>query len=214
MKILHFPLMALTTLIVAVASPMAIANHQQNSNNYQQDYSGWSWSANVDHITIDKEVANRPDILLSQSATAIGLGAEYFTSESEMTYSIGLNYIAYNDNNEFEQYVYDHWNGSRYEKSDANAIMVYAEAGPKYRFGVDGSNFFTVRGGFSQIFASSRSIGYCDDCYSEDLDIKGGLYGSLGVGHSFNSFDLGLQFQQYFTGDLDNSLRLKISTTF
>lgn len=207
MKIYRLPLL-LTTLITAVASPFAFAD------NYQQDYSGWSWSANVDHLTIDKEVANRPDILLSQSATAIGFGAEYFTSESEMTYSLGFNYIAYNDNNEFEQYVHDHWNGDRYEQSDANAIMVYAEAGPKYRFGVDGMNFVTVRGGFSSIFASSRSISYCDNCYSEDLDIEGGLYGSLGVGHSFNHFDLSLQFQQYFTGDLDNSLRLKISTTF
>ena len=139
MKILHFPLLAFTALIAAAASPLALANnHQQSPNNYQQDYSGWSWSANVDHITIDKDVANRPDIMLSQSATAIGFAAEYFTSENEMTYSVGLNYIAYNDNNEFEQYVYDHWNGSHYEQSDANAVMVYAEAGPKYRFGADG----------------------------------------------------------------------------
>lgn len=213
MKMLRLPLLTLTALVAAAVSPLALANHQPNSNQYQE-YSGWNWSANVDHITIDKEVANRPDILLSQSATAIGFGAEYFTSESQITYSLGINYIAYNDNNEFEQYVHDHWDGDHYEKSDANAIMVYAEVGPKYRFGVDKTNFFTVRGGYSQIFASSRSISYCSDCYSEDLDIEGGLYGSLGVGHNFNHFDLSLQFQQYFTGDLDNSLRLKISTTF
>jgi len=36
----------------------------------------------------------------------------------------------------------------------------------------------------------------------------------LGVGHSFDRFDIGLQFQQYFSGDLDNSLRLRISSSF
>ena len=69
-------------------------------------------------------------------------------------------------------------------------------------------------GGLSGIFFSERSISSCSNCYSEDIDIDGGLYGVLGVGHKLGYFDIGLQFHQYFTGDLDNGFRLKLSSSF
>lgn len=196
----------LASLLSATLIPVAEAADPR-------EYSGWSWSGNIDHIGITKEVANRPDVLVGTDATAIGFAGEYFTSASEMTYTLGFNYLMYNDNNEFEQYVHD-WYGSSYQQSDASAMMLYAEAGPRYRFGARGMSFFTARAGVSGIFASSRSISNCSNCYSEDINIDGGLYGVLGVGHNFGNVDISLQFQQYITGDLDNSLRLKFSTSF
>lgn len=180
----------------------------------QSSYSGWSWSGNIEHISIDPEVANRPDIQLGDTATAIGIAGEYFDYDSDMTYSLGLSYISYNDNNEFYQYVYDDWYGISYEQTDAAAVMAFIEVGQKIRFGSDHMNFFSARGGVNGIFASDRSIDNCHNCYSEDLDIDGGFYGVVGVGHSFNYLDVELQFLQYFSGDLDNSLRLKISSSF
>ena len=203
-----YPL-SLAALCLAASTSAFADNYRQ-----QQDYSGWSWSGNVDHISIKNDVANRPDIQIGSQATALGLAAEYFTSSSEMTYSVGLNYIMYNDNNEFYQYVDNYWNGTSYQQSDANAMMLYVEAGPKYRLGADGMSFFTARAGGSWIFDSTRSISNCSDCYSEDLNINGGLYGTLGIGHNFGNVEISLQFQQYFTGDLDNSVRLKVSSSF
>ncbi len=184
----------------------------------QPTYSGWTITANLDHINFDSAAASRPDVLISESGTAIGLAGEYLDSGRSMTYVVGLNYIIYNDNNEFAQYVQDYWYNDRYdgsyEESSANALMLFAEAGPKIHFGTYHSSFFSARVGVSQIFDSTRSIDFCSDCYSEDIDIEGGFYGSLGIGHSFDQFDIGAEFQQYFSGDIDNSLRLKMAFSF
>ncbi|RZA06065.1 MAG: hypothetical protein EOO68_05660 [Moraxellaceae bacterium] len=177
-------------------------------------YNGWSWAAHVDHINISDDVANRPDVLVGDTATALGVAAEYFTGGNNMTYSVGLNYIFYNDNNEFSQYIDDYWSGYGYEESDAGGFMAYVEVGPEYHFGADGLSFFTVRGGYSGIFSSERSISNCDNCYSEDINIDGGAYGVLGVGRSLGYLNVGVQFQQYFSGDLNNAIRLTLSGSF
>ncbi len=202
-------------VVCSLGSSFALAHNQQA-------YGSWSISTNVDHINIDPEAASRPDVMVADSATAFGVAGEYLSAGSDMTFAIGLNYIMYNDNNEFSQYVednwnddwYDDWDSGSYEESDANAFMLYAEVGPTLYIGADDMSFFSVRGGVSAILDSTRSISYCSDCYSEDINLDGGLYGSVGIGHTFNRFDLSLQFQQYFTGDIDNSLRFKAAFNF
>jgi len=182
------------------------------TNPANANYTGWSWSGHVDHIRIDKEAAFAQGI--KDTATAVGGAAEYYSSNSESTLSLGVNVLFYRDNAAFGQYVEDYWSGVDYEESDANAFMLFAEYGPKYRFGQDNMTFVTIRGGISGILASERSISNCRNCYSEDIEIDGGVYGVIGIGQTLGSLDLGLQFQQYFSGDLDNSLRLKLSGAF
>lgn len=188
-------------------SHMALA---QSSTPVRQ--TGWSWSGHADHINIDKKAA--AEQWIEDTAFAIGGAAEYYASDSENTLTLGASVLFYRDNAEFSQYVEDYWGDEGYEESDANAFMLFAEYGPKYRFGRDNMSFFSVRGGVSGILGSERSISNCRNCYSEDIDIDGGLYGVLGIGQTLGSIDISLQFQQYFSGDLDNTLRLKISGAF
>lgn len=200
----------LKTLVLGsclVAGQLAYA---QNTNTVRQ--TGWSWSGHADHINIDKEAAASQWI--EDTAFAIGGAAEYYASDSENTLSLGASMLFYRDNAAFSQYVEDWWGDYSYEKSDANAFMLFAEYGPKYRFGRDNMSFFSVRGGVSGILGSERSISGCNNCYEEDIEIDGGLYGVLGIGQTLGSIDISLQFQQYFTGDLDNTFRLKISGAF
>lgn len=192
---------------LAASSQFALAQADQNPRQ-----TGWSWSAHVDHINLDKQAA--AEQWIEDTALAVGGAAEYYASDSENTLSLGASLLFYNDNAEFSQYVRDHWGHGSYEESDANALMLFAEYGPKYRFGQDNMSFFTVRGGVSGILASERSINDCRNCYSEDIEIDGGVYGVLGIGQTLGSLDLSLQFQQYLSGDLDNSIRLKISGAF
>lgn len=198
-----------TTLLGTSLNTFAAApqNNQPAAN-----YTGWSWSGHVDHINIDKEAAASQ--FIENTALAVGGAAEYYSSASESTLSLGINVLFYRDKAPFGQYVDGYWSGVDYEESDANAFMLFAEYGPKYRFGQDNMTFVTIRGGLSGILASERSISNCRNCYSEDIEIDGGLYGVLGIGQTLGSFDLGLQFQQYFSGDLDNSIRLKLSGAF
>lgn len=193
---------------VLAASPLALAQNRPAP----QPSGSWSWSGHVDHVTLDKEAAFSQGV--DETATALGFAGEYYTNRSEMTLSLGLNVLLYNDNDEFVQYVRDYWGDHSYEESDASALMLFAEYGPKYRFGTDNLSFVVVRGGASAILGSERSISDCSNCYSEDIDINGGVYGVLGVGRTLGSLDLSLQYQQYFSGDIDNSIRLKLSGAF
>jgi|SRR6187551_946562 hypothetical protein len=198
------------SLLAAGACLAAPASNPNNPNN--NVYTGWSWSGHVDHINIDKEAA--AEQFIEDTATAIGGAAEYYSSTTENTLVLGMNFLFYNDNAEFAQFIRDYWGDVNYTESDASAFMLFAEYGPKYRFGQDNMSFFTVRGGVSGMLYSERAISYCSNCYSEDIDIDGGVYGVLGIGQTLGSVDIGLQFQQYFSGDLDNSIRLKISGAF
>lgn len=208
-KFLH--LVSLASLSLALAAAPSVAQEVYESRAYGPT-SGWSWSAHVDHINIDEKIAAEQGI--DDYFTAIGGAAEYYTSDSNMTLSLGLSIILYDDNAEFRQYVEDWWGDDYYESSDATGGQAFIEYGPKYKFGANDSSFFVVRGGLSGIFFSERSISSCRNCYSEDIDVDGGLYGVLGIGHKLGYFDLGLQFHQYFTGDLDNGFRLKLSSSF
>lgn len=195
-----------------IFSTLVLACSSAQAQQPEQPYSAWSWSGHLDHMTFDKEEAWNQGI--ADNATAIGFAAERFTNTSDNTISLGMSFIFYNDDDEFAQYVEDYWGDEDYAESSANALSVFAEYGPKYQFGADKLNFFTVRGGVSGMLFSERSISGCSDCYSEDIDINGGLYGVLGVGRSSGYIDWSLQFQQYFTGDIDNVFRLKISGAF
>lgn len=200
----HLPRKILITLSFAalLAAPAIVTAAPK-----EQAYSGWNWSAHVGTLNIDSNVAQEQRI--EDSAWVLGAAAERFSSDSSLTFLVGIDLIGYGDNYSFRQET------NKGEKSsDASAAMVYAEFGPKVPFGKDDSNYFLAHAGVSGIFSSERGIGYCTDCYSESIDVKGGAYGVLGVGHSFGRVDIGLQYQQYFSGDLDNSLRFNISTTF
>ncbi len=170
-------------------------------------YSGWSWSGHVGTLNLDSKVAYNEYV--KDSAWVAGVAAERYSSDSNLTFLIGLDFIGYDDEASFRQNTTD---GRK--SSDASAVMGYVEFGPRIPFGADKSNYFIAHAGLSGIFSSERSISNCSNCYSEDIDITGGFYGALGVGHSFGNLDLGLQFQQYFSGDIDNSLRLRLSSSF
>jgi hypothetical protein len=197
---------------VGLIACLATSSTLAQQSNQPATYSSWSWSGHIDHVNLDKDAAWAEGI--EDSATAIGFAAERYTNTSEMTLSLGMNYLFYHDNAAFAQYVRDYWGYIDYEQSDATAITVFAEYGPKYRFGQNNLNFVVIRGGASAVLFSERAIYGCSNCYSEDIDIDGGLYGVLGVGQTLGSLDVSLQFQQYFSGDIDNSFRLKISGTF
>ncbi len=69
----------------------AASPYNANNNPNNADYTGWSWSGHVDHVTFDKEAAAIQGI--EDSATAIGGAAEYYSSRTENTLSLGVNFL-------------------------------------------------------------------------------------------------------------------------
>jgi hypothetical protein len=202
------PLVSVPIRALAVVFLLSASWGAQADTNSTQGTSGWNWSAHIANLNIDSKVAQQQYI--SDSAFVFGGAAERYTDTSDFTLTLGFDFISYDDKGDFSQNT-----NKGTKSSDASAMMIFAEFGPKIYFAEDELNYFVAHAGISGIFGSERSIGYCSNCYSEDIDVSGGLYGVLGIGHSFtSSFDLSLQYQQYFSGDLDNSLRLKMTFDF
>src|SRR5688572_20779870 len=99
----------------------AFAAVPSNNNPNNSDYTGWSWSGHVDHITIDSQAA--AEQFIEDSATAIGGAAEYYSSKTENTLVLGMNFLFYRDNAEFAQFIEDYWGDVDYTESDATAFM-------------------------------------------------------------------------------------------
>jgi hypothetical protein len=169
--------------------------------------SGWAWSGRLGNLNIDSELAQEQYV--DDAAVMVGVAGEYYADTNDFTLTLGVDFLSYDDKATFNQLTTD---GTK--RSSASAMMIFAEYGPKIKFGADNSNFFIAHGGLSAVFGSERSIGYCTDCKTQDIELDGGAYGLLGIGHSFSSVEFSLQFQQYFTGDFDNSLSLKVSSVF
>jgi hypothetical protein len=195
-----FPIRAIILCALSFNPWFALTAHAQG-------VSGWAWSGRLGNLNIDSDTAEEQYV--DDAAVIVGFAGELYTDTSDFTFTIGADFISYDDKATFRQLT---TGGDK--RSSASGFMLFAEYGPKLHFGVDKSNFFVAHGGVSVVLGSERSIGYCTDCYSEDIELDGGAYGLLGIGHSFSSVELSLQFQQYFTGDFDNSLNLKLSSVF
>jgi len=206
----NWTIRVLTGLLALASLPVSAAEQYQTK--VYGPTSGWSWSAHVDRLNIDKKIATEEGV--DPWFTAVGGAGEYYFEDSDMILSLGLSMVFYDDNEAFSQVVRDYWGYGYYDSSDATGGQAFIEYGPQYRFGAAEKSFFSIRAGLSSIFFSSRSISGCSNCFSEDINVDGGAYGALGVGHRLGPIDLGLHFYQYFGGDLDNGFRVKISSPF
>lgn len=180
-------------------------------------FADWSFGGYLENISLDPEKAAQEGI--EDSALALGFNADYF-SDGLMTVSLGSALVMYDDNREFSQRVevvggFDDGD-ERTESSEASAMLIYADVGPRFTFGGDDSSYFSAKAGFSTFFASERSIGSCSDCYSENIDIDGGAYIQTALGHSFKRASIGFVYTQYLDDDkgVSDGLRFLIATGF
>lgn len=179
----------------------------------EQARTGWTWGGYLEHLNLDNQAAQNADI--KTTAYALGMEAEYYTASQPYTASAGFAYVRYNDAAGFRVRVQEQGGRQRDASSQADALQLYGEVGPRYVFAQQGATYFaTPRLGVAGIFDSTRSVPNCSDCPKEGIDIDGGLYGLIGVGVVFDGFSLSLRYKQYVTGDINNSFGLMISTNF
>jgi len=175
--------------------------------------SGWGFSVYANNLSIESTAAKREGV--GDSATTLGLAAERYSSENNRILNLGIEIVPYNDRARFSQTTKSSPTGEINDStSSADAVLLFVDYGPRFKFGQDQTNHVTVRGGISAMVSSERGIDNCTNCASEKIDIEGGFYGLVGVGHSFGGFTLGLQLQQYITGDLGTGVGIKLSSSF
>jgi hypothetical protein len=200
------------SLVLAITCGLFSVTINAQDNNTAHS-GGWGFSGYVDSQSIDSNVAEEQGI--GDSATVVGFAGERYTSANNRTFNIGMDIFIYDDKAGFSQTTKNTSTGSVQDSdSSARGFTLYADYGPRYKFGSNESSFFTVRGGMNLMLSSERSIGNCTDCSSQDIDVDGGIYGLAGIGHSFGSVSIGLQVKQYLSGDLGTGFGIKLSSSY
>ena len=175
---------------------------------------GWSFGANLAVVNLDSKVAAQEGV--DDAAWSIDASAIY-TKDHWVT-SLGLGYLGYDDNREFTQRVEgDGWFNDgdiSTESSDAGAVTGYVATGYEWKFGADQDLTVLAQVGYTHLFSSERSIDYCRNCYSEDIDIDGGVYAKVAATKDMGPITLGVFVQQYLSGDIDNAFGLQLTTQF
>jgi len=170
------------------------------------------WQVNVayEEVNINQQVADHE--LIDSSAQSITLDGEYFFDPHVST-AIGIGLLSYDDNNAFTQQTQSVWsNDVSNSSSTAQGVPMYLDVGYTQYSETSVPVYFTARGGFGVMLQSDRSIDNCSDCYSENIDVRDGAYALVGVGvNLFSSFNLGVYYRKYISGDLEDSVGLRLS---
>jgi hypothetical protein len=175
----------------------------------------WNYEGSLTLVNIDSERAAQE--LIKDRATAIALYANYLKSDWVTT--LRGTFIIYSDENEFSQTVeivggFDDGDIET-ASSDANALSLGIATGRQWRFGEQDNNRVLLQLGYDHIFGSERSISDCTNCYSEDIEVDGGVFVRAAITRNFGGFSGGLTAAQYLTGDeLENQIGVTFGSRF
>jgi len=199
------------TAVATAAMTISSNGISQELETTEQAGGGWQFGVYYESLSIDPQAALGEWI--GDSAHVLGFNAEYDLGAWNLAANMGLGGVMYDDYAEFSQTVIDDgWLGGgdiSTESSSATAMNLFAEIGPNYRLGESGAVALTARIGYGGLFASERSIANCEDCYSEDIELSGGLYGVVGASVDVGASSvIGGQYRSYFGGDLESGVRV------
>lgn len=129
-------------------------------------------------------------------------------------FGAGMSIFMYSDHESFSQRVERNYGGGRStESSSAEAVNLYGEGG--YSHQATDNVYFDILGGYELVLQSERSISYCSDCYSEDIDVDSGLYITPRMKViADNGFTFLLAYHHYLSGDAEQGLSVGLGYTF
>ena len=181
-------------------------------NKYVID-SQWDWNISVLHTSLDDNV-----LIEGIDNNAIGFGVDADYIQNNWITTISAQYLAYDDNNEFSQYVVGAGFANRgdesTEGSDASGLLIGIATGHMYFFGEKNDIAVIAQVGVNTMINSERSITLCDNCHSEDIDVDGGLFLKGGIVKDTGSFSLGFHATTYVSGDLGTTFSISAGTTY
>lgn len=202
--------MAMAVAFCLVALPELSVAEETVAGNTVMMSNKWLINGSVETLTFDEVVATEQ--FVDSSALSFNLEGEYFFNE-KISSAVGFGFIHYDDNNGFSQQTESVFGGGQ-ETSESSAVGIpfYFDAGYTRFSGTELPAYVTLRGGYSYMVESERSIGNCSDCKTQDIEIDGGAYALAGAGlNLFRSFSLGVYYKRYFSGDMDDAVGLMLS---
>lgn len=198
-------IISLSKLSVALVSIMsAMYAHCEKSSS--QLYGG------LGSVSFDPQVAASMAAQIDDSAFALEFGYER-RLKSGFVWGAGINFYSYSDNAGFSVITESQFGSVKRSDSDASAFTGFGELG--YSFTPNKKVALSLMAGYERVFTSSRSISNCRNCPSEDIDIDAGAYLTPKVVYTFdNNWTLGLSYNGYVSGDIDNMVMLQIGKRF
>ncbi len=129
-----------------------------------------TWVAGVGFTNIEQKAARSECVGRSNPEMHFNFTAQ----DGGLVYGGGMALYFFNDHCKFSQDVIDGWGDRDRVSSTASGLSAFAELG--FSVPIEPRNVhFDLFTGFEKMWAQ-RSISNCSNCYSENIDIDGGLY--------------------------------------
>jgi hypothetical protein len=168
-------------------------------------------TVNVEHLGLNPDSAK--ELGLGKYANSINLSYRRANIDNGRLLNMGVGLVYYDDNAQFNETV--NINGTSAtdnRNSQVQSLSVEADYGLLKLMGAQRNHYWTLRGGYTGLpfgkRTTKKSNEICSGCREENVNIKGGAYGVIGIGHYFEKAELSLEYRQYVSGDLNNSIRL------
>lgn len=163
----------------------------------------------VGELNIDKQIAHNEGV--GSTPTYVRLGWE--GQKHNGIFAAGMSVFMYSDRESFSQDTRSNYGRYATEKSSAEAVNLYGEGG--YSFQATPNIYFDAVAGYELVLQSERSIAYCSNCYSEDIDIDSGLYLTPRMKViADNGFTFLLSYHKYLSGDVNNGLSIGLGYSY
>jgi len=160
----------------------------------------WEWSMTAFNTSFDDSV-----LAEGIETSALGFGVDVDYIQNNWITTMSAEYMSYKDNDSFSEYVVgDGWSNKgdvSTEGSDAAGLLIGVATGYMHFLGEDNDVAVIGQVGMNFMAYSERSILLCEDCYSEDIDMDGGLFLKAGIVKDTGSFNLGIYAKTYLSGD-------------
>ncbi len=186
-----------STLILLATAGLVQAQTTDNQNQSPEVRHGFHFGVGVIGLDEDKALEQGVD----DSATVLDIGY-YATVGRNFAFIAGLTVPIIDDEDPFSQQVEDEWDDDVYwESSDIQAWGILLEGSA--RFPLNDTVSFGGAVGLRTLDAS-REISFCDDCYSEDIDLDGGAYLRPYVNIDTGRFAFEASYAVFMSGDYTN----------
>lgn len=170
----------------------------------------------VGSIGLDKNEAYRQGVddvaLLFDAGYQVAIG-------SYLDFRLGVYAAVIDDEDPFEELVDDddywfnnHWtDNSRWESSDIEAWGVVLEASGRFPI----NNVLSLGGGLGyRTLSASREITFCDNCYSEDVDLDGGTYFRPYINIDTGRFNIQFSYTTFMSGGFTHGANVNFIWSF
>ncbi|WP_299267471.1 hypothetical protein [uncultured Psychrosphaera sp.] len=201
------PLVILTLLLLSFTSTA-----EEVDQTYVNTPQGWSMNVNLGLASINSDLNSQG---LGDSASVFGLSFDQLNENKYL--SIFAERVSFEDDYSFSQDVVitSGYGGSSNgtEKSEASALSIGGAYGFAW-FVNENKSMLYAQGGVNLLLDATRGIPNCSDCYEEDLDVSGGLFGRVGANIFIDNIILGVYSSLALSGDVESNFGIKLGFQF